>query len=84
MQEKMDEDWEQNFYIPLFSVTYKHLKKGGYFILNVPKDLYETICVDLFGKADIKIPLKMKIRPKNSYTKKGYSEYIYVWKKNHL
>jgi hypothetical protein len=82
MQEQTDDDWEQNFYIPLFSVTYKYLKRGGYYVLNVPKDLYETICVDLFGKADIKIPLKMKIRPKNSYTKKGYNEYIYVWKKH--
>jgi hypothetical protein len=81
MQEKTDDDWEQNFYIPLFSVTYKYLKKGGYYVLNVSKNLYETICIDLFGKADIKIPLKMKNRPKNSYTKKGYDEYLYVWKK---
>ena len=84
MQAKPDEEWEQKFYIPLFTVTYKYLKKGGYYVLNVSKDLYDNICVDLFGKADIKIPVKMKHRPKNLYTKKGHTEYIYVWKKNHL
>ena len=81
MEPKKDEEWEQEFYIPLFSVTYKHLKKGGHYILNIPKDLYENVCIELFGKADIKIPLKKKGHPKNSKTEKDYTEFIYVWNK---
>ena len=81
MKPKKDEEWEQEFYIPLFLETYKHLKKNGYYILNIPKDLYDNVCIELFGKADIKIPLKKKAHPKNSYTKKDYTEFMYVWRK---
>jgi 16S rRNA G966 N2-methylase RsmD len=76
---KTEEEWEQEFYIPLFTDTYKHLKKGGHYALNVPQKIYESVCLDLFGPAKIKIPLKKKARPKNKYTKKDYGEYIYVW-----
>ena len=81
MKARSDEDCEEKFYIPLFLETYKHLKKGGYYILNIPKDLYETVCIELLGKANIKIPLKKKSHPKNSHTEKDYTEFIYVWKK---
>ena len=80
-EEKTDDEWEQDFYIPLFTETYKHLKKKGHYALNIPQKLYENVCLDLFGKADIKIPLKKKAHPKNKLTKKGYGEYIYVWTK---
>jgi tRNA G10 N-methylase Trm11 len=76
---KTEEEWEQDFYIPLFTKTYKHLKKGGHYALNIPKKLYENVCIDLFGPAKFKIPLKKKAHPKNKLTKKEYSEYIYVW-----
>jgi len=79
MKAKEDEEWEQEFYIPLFLETYKHLKKGGYYILNIPKDLYDNVCIELLGKADIKIPLKKKGHPKNSYTEKDHTEFMYVW-----
>lgn len=78
---KTDEEWEEDFYIPLFSITYKYLKKNGYYILNIQKELYESICLDLFGKANYKIPLKGKRKPKNSKSPNDYNEYIYVWKK---
>ena len=81
MHTKTDETWEQEFYIPLFRETYKHLKNGGHYILNIPNDLYESVCIKLFGKANIKIPLKKKGHPKNSYTEKNYTEFIYVWRK---
>lgn len=82
METASNEEWETHFYIPLFSETYKHLKRGGHYVLNVPTELYEKVCIPLFGKAGIKMPLKVKRnRPKNGYTKKGYSEYIYVWQK---
>ena len=82
MKSATEEEWETNFYIPLFTETYKYLKSGGHYVLNIPIDLYENVCIPLFGKANIKMPLKVKHnRPKNGYTKKGYTEFIYVWKK---
>ena len=76
---RTEEEWEQEFYIPLFTNTYKYLKKGGHYALNVPPKIYESVCLDLFGPAKIKIPLKKKAHPKNNLTKKGYNEFIYVW-----
>ena len=76
---KTDQEWINDFYIPIFNKTYKHLKPAGHFILNVPMKLYEEICLDLFGPADLQIALKKKTRPKNSFTKKDYNEYMYVW-----
>lgn len=81
MQPKTDETWEQEFYIPLFVETYKHLKNGGHYILNIPNNLYESVCIKLLGKATFKIPLKKKGQPKKSYTDKNYTEFIYVWRK---
>ena len=81
MEVRTEEEWNNEFYIPLFIDTYKHLKKGGYYILNIPKEIYENICINLFGKADLKIPLKKKAHPKKKSTDKDYSEFLYVWKK---
>jgi len=33
-ESKTEEEWEQEFYIPLFINTYKHLKKGGYYAFD--------------------------------------------------
>jgi hypothetical protein len=71
------EEWENNFYIPVFTVTYKHLKKGGHYCLNVPVNIYEDVCVKVLGKCHDKIPLGKRSRNK----KDTYSEYIYIWKK---
>jgi hypothetical protein len=71
------EDWDNNFYIPIFTVTYKHLKKGGYYCLNVPVYIYEDVCVKILGKCDEKIPLGRRSRNR----KDTYGEYIYIWKK---
>ena len=81
MESRTEEEWNQEFYIPLFTKTYKHLKNGGHYILNIPKKLYEDVCIDLLGKADIKIPLKKKSHPKKKSSDKDYSEFLYVWKK---
>jgi hypothetical protein len=79
---KMTEaDWNENFYIPLFSKTYKNLKSGGYYILNIPISVYENVCVGLFGKAHEKIPM-FAPRPMSKKLKQSeYKEYIYVWRK---
>jgi len=68
------EKMKTQFYLPLFSNTFQHLKKNGYYCLNVNTEVYE-IAVSLWGKANEMIPLK-KSKRQNKYT-----EYIYVWKK---
>ena len=78
---KTEEEWDNEFYIPLFRETYKHLKKGGHYVLNIPKDVYENVCINLLGKATIKIPLKKKAHPKKKSSDKDYTEFLYVWKK---
>jgi hypothetical protein len=78
---KTDEDWDNTFYIPIFTKTYQHLKKGGYYVLNISSKLYETVCMELFGPATMLIPFKIKPRQKHHKTDKDYNEYLYVWKK---
>jgi 2-polyprenyl-3-methyl-5-hydroxy-6-metoxy-1,4-benzoquinol methylase len=62
------------FYIPLFYITYKHLQIGGRYCLNVNAEIYNTVCVPLFGEANELIPLSKSKR-------NNYVEFIYVWKK---
>ena len=69
------EEMIQTFYIPLFSNTFLHLQKNGYYCLNVNIEIYETVCIPLWGEAHEIISLK-KSKRQNKYT-----EYIYVWKK---
>ena len=85
--ERMKKDqWDNEFYKPLFEKTYKYLQRNGYYILNVPEEVYTRVCIPLLGKADILFPLK-KAERNRSISKKGnkieinYKEYIYIWKK---
>jgi hypothetical protein len=64
-----------NFYCPLFKKTYEYLLPGGVFILNVNKEIYDTICIPLLGVSDVIHPFKKSKRQNN------YTESIYVWKK---
>lgn len=68
-------EWDEIFYRPLFSRTYAGMKTGGYYCLNIPIILYETICMPLFGVADTTLFFDKKTRPNN------YREFIYIWKK---
>jgi 16S rRNA G966 N2-methylase RsmD len=68
-------DMNEKFYKPLFETTYKHLKNGGYYILNINKEIYESVCLPLFGPAPEAFSLKKRKR-QNDYT-----EYVYVWQK---
>ena len=70
------EEWNNNFYIPLFTNTYKYLQTNGYYCLNIPNNIYNNICIKLFGKSKYKIPLIKKSRNINNY-----EEYIYIWQK---
>jgi hypothetical protein len=64
------------FYKPLFEITFAHLKQGGHYVLNINKEIYESVCLDLFGPAYETFALKKSKRQNN------YTEYVYVWKKN--
>lgn len=76
-QRQTKKNWDDYFYKPLFEKTYRHLKRGGNYILNVPKEVYDRVCIKLFGEADEMIPLSIRKR-KEKYE---YSEMIYVWNK---
>jgi 16S rRNA G966 N2-methylase RsmD len=70
-KEKMNE----KFYKPLFLKTYKGLQNGGYYIINICKEIYEKVLFELFGEASEIFPLKKSKRQNN------YTEMIYVWHK---
>lgn len=72
-----EKEWNITFYEPIISVTFKHLKKNGYYCLNIPKNVYDNVCVKILGKCDKAFPLGKPSRKKD-FT---YNEYIYVWKK---
>jgi len=72
---KSKEEMDQKFYIPLFTETFKHLKPGGTYILNVNKEVYDNVCLKLLG-------LPQEIFPyKKSKRQNEYQEMVYVWKK---
>ena len=70
-KEKMNE----NFYKPIFLKTYRGLQMGGYFIINICKEVYEKVLVDILGEAKEFFPLKKSKRQND------YIEMIYVWQK---
>ena len=63
------------FYIPLFKKVYDGLSVGGNFVLNINKEIYENVCIDLFGPAHEVFFYKKSRRQNN------YKEMIYAWKK---
>ena len=69
-------DMDKKFYKPLFERTYNGLQKGGHYIINVCKEVYEKVLKELLGEAYESFPLK-KSKRQNDYT-----EMVYVYKKN--
>jgi len=63
------------FYTPLFEKTWKHLKIGGAYCLNVNKEIYETVCIPVLGAAHT----QHQLGKSNRASQKAYVEYIYVW-----
>jgi len=74
-----NDNYDTQFYRPLFSKTYEHLAKGGHYCLNIPEKIYDRVCVDLLGPYTLRFPLKKSDR--QSIKKKQYVEYVYVWRK---
>lgn len=68
-------EMDELFYKPLFSNTYKNLKANGIYALNINKEVYENVCIQLFGPAHDSYPYKKSKRQNN------YDEIVYVWKK---
>ena len=68
-------EMNDKFYKPLFQTTYHGLQIGGHYIINVCKEVYDTILKELFGEAHDVFPLK-KSKRQNDHT-----ELVYVWKK---
>jgi hypothetical protein len=69
-------DMDERFYKPAFSKTYNGLQKGGHYIINVCKEVYDRVLKDLLGEAHETFPFK-KSKRQNDYT-----EMVYVWRKN--
>jgi hypothetical protein len=84
---KSEEEWDTEFYVPMFRKTWDHMAQNGHYCLNIPTPLYEKICVPMFGLATECIELNKFSRtvPKRETIRKNvgnkYKEYIYVWVK---
>lgn len=68
-------EMEDHFYKPIFLKSYKGLQIGGYYIINICKEVYEKILMKLFGEANEIFPLKKSKRQND------YIEMIYIWHK---
>jgi hypothetical protein len=75
--QKTKEEWDEQFYKPIFEKTYKHLSLGGHYCLNIPEEVFDTVAVKILGKPREKIPLPKSQRSAGE----KYHEFIYVWKK---
>jgi len=68
-------EMEEKFYKPLFSNTYNGLQIGGYYIINICKEVYDKVLKEILGEAHEIFPLKKSKRQNN------YTEMVYVWVK---
>lgn len=75
---KSKADMDEKFYKPVFSKTFAHLKPGGYYIINICKEVYDNILKKLLGEASETFPLKKSKRQNN------YTEMVYVWRKREI
>jgi hypothetical protein len=69
------DDMDEQFYAPLFSNTFLHLLPGGCMVLNVNREIYERVCIRLFG------PAHQTMNCKKSKRQNDYREMIYIWTK---
>ncbi len=74
------DDWDREFYEPIFRKTYAGLKKQGWYCLNVPVEVYERVCIRVLGRATKLVPFRKGKRGVKGGVE-TYSEMIYCWKK---
>jgi hypothetical protein len=67
------DEMDKQFYVPLFSNTFLHLLPGGCMVLNVNREIYERVCIRLFG------PAHQTMNCKKSKRQNDYREMIYIW-----
>jgi tRNA1(Val) A37 N6-methylase TrmN6 len=70
---KSKKEMNSQFYEPLIKNSYKHLKPGGHFCLNINKEIYDDVCIPILGPATTIMPFKKSKRQNE------YSECIYIW-----
>lgn len=68
-------EMDEKFYKPIFTCTYNGLQCGGYYIINVCKEVYNNVLKPLFGEAHESYPYKKSKRQND------YNEIVYVWRK---
>lgn len=69
-------EMDDKFYTPIFTKVFEGLQPNGYFIINVNKEVYDTVLVKLFGEAHEIYDYKKMSRQNN------YKEIVYVWIKS--
>lgn len=69
-------EWDEEFYWPVFWLSYNGLQKGGHFCINVSTEIYNRACVPLLGEAHEKYEFYRESRGVSRT-----SEYVYIWKK---
>ena len=69
-------EMDEKFYTPIFTKVYDGLKPGGYFIINVCKEVYNNVLFKIFGE-----PHEIFNYGK-SQRQNDYKEMIYCWKKS--
>ena len=74
------DEWDNNFYRPIIEKTYAGLKKGGWYCLNIPEEVYERIAKAVLGKATRSVPFRKNVRGIKG-GKETYGEMVYCWNK---
>lgn len=70
---KNKSEMNTQFYIPLFTKTFEHLKRGGTYAINVCKEVYTNVLKPLLGDANEIFSYKKSKRQND------YEEKVYVW-----
>jgi site-specific DNA-adenine methylase len=70
---KSKADMDTQFYIPLFTKTFAHLKPKGTYAINVCKEVYTNVLKPLLGDA------KEIFSYKKSKRQNDYEEKVYLW-----
>ena len=71
---KSPKEFYDKFLQPMISNSYKFLSIGGYYYLNVPQKMYETV-VNIIGRECDEAITYRKIKRNTT----DYSEYVYLW-----
>jgi hypothetical protein len=78
-EKRSKQEWNEKFYIPLVRETFKYLKNGGKYCLNIPIEVFELVKT-ILGEPNYTTPFPKSQRgDPNAKVVKG--EFIYIWEK---